>query len=213
MILAPSNADAFNVIVVGAWNPAIFSPEWAKEHLAQDKTLDVILAIPMPLTSRPPRLTVEGVNLYPSEAALMVDCVEYNDAAIDACASKFQKVAELLPHTPVNAVGINFRFWGDLDDSEELANLFTFSDAGKIDSAKFCLSGALIKRAFKLSDSTILNLSLDTSFGNLRVEFNFHTDIRLISEAAVKTSSEQIRMARDKALLFLHDVYGIELDS
>lgn len=213
MILAPSSADAFNLIVVGAWNPAIFSPEWAKEHLAQDATHDVILAIPMAFTNRPPRLTVEGINLYPSELALMVDCVEYNDAAIDACASKFQKVAELLPHTPVNAVGLNFRFWGELDDSEVLADIFTFCDAGMIDSAQFGLSGALIKRAFKLADSTILNLSLDTSFGNLRVEFNFHTDIRRISEAAAKTTAEQIRMARDKALKFLHDVYIIELDT
>lgn len=214
MKLAPSSAEAFNVIVVGAWNPAIFSPEWAKEHLAQDKMLDVILAIPMmPLANMPPRLTVEGVNLYPSETALMLDCAEYNNASIEMCASKFQKVANLLPHTPVNAVGINFRFLGDLDDSEVLADLFTFSDAGKIDSTQFGLSGTLIKRTFKLPDSTALNLSLDTSLGNLNVEFNFHTDIRRISEAVAKTSAEQICMARDKAVQFLRDVYNIELET
>lgn len=213
MKLAPSSTDAFNVIVVGAWNPAIFAPEWAKEYLADDKTREVVLAIPFPPGNLPPRLTVDNINLYPSTEALMVDCVEYNDAAIDRCTRKFQQLAELLPHTPVNAIGINFRFSGDLEDSDMLSSLFTFSDAGMIDSTRYRLSGAIIKRGFRLADSTILNLSLDNSSDNLRVEFNFHTDVQRMSEIAAKTSAEQIRAARNQSFQFLSDVYGIELDA
>jgi hypothetical protein len=212
MRLPPSSGDAFNVILVGAWNPAIFLPEWAKEHLADDKAKDVILAIPMQFGNAPPRLTVDAVNIYPSSGALMMDCVEYNDPTIDACARKLSQISQLLPHTPVNAVGVNFRFWGDLNDSDLLAGLFTFGDAGRVDSAIYGLTGALVKRAFRISDTTTLNLSMDSSSAGLRVEFNFHSDVRRLSEAVNRTSAEQIRMARDQSVQFLHDVYGIDLD-
>lgn len=210
MKLPPTSNDAFNVVAIGAWNPSIFSPEWAKEHLADDKDREVIMAIPMPMGNLPPRLTVDGVNLYPSSVALAVDCVEYNDVSIEACGAKINKIAELLPHTPINAVGVNFRFWGDLDDSEVLADLFTFSDAGRI-KTQFVTSGALIKRAFRLSDSTILNLSIDTFSEHLLVEFNFHSDVRRMADFAAKTSAERIRSTRDQARAFLLDVYDIEI--
>lgn len=212
MKLPSSSNDAFNVVAIGSWNPAIFSPEWAKEHLADDKTRDVILAIPMPMGSVPPRLTVDGVNLYPSPTLLMADCVEYGDVSIDACARKLQMLSELLPHTPVSAIGVNFRFVGDLDDNEILAALFAFGDAGRI-STRFVASGSMIKRAFKLSDGTVLNLTLDTFSDGLRVEFNFHTDVRKMADLVAKTSGQQIRAARDIAQNFLRDVYGIELSA
>ena len=215
MIVDPISANAFSVVIVGAWNPAIFSPEWAKEFLAHDKTRDVVLAIPMPMpmANLPTRLTVDGINLYASKDALMVDCVEYNEVFIDVCASKFQQLSELLPHTPVNAVGVNFKFLGTLDDSPSLADLFTFSDAGMIDSTQYALSESLIKRTYKLQNATTLNLSLSTFSDTLRIEFNFHTDVRRMSEIAVKTTAEQIRMARGQAIQFLQDVYSIELDT
>jgi len=212
MKLPPSSSDAFNVILVGAWNPSIFLPEWAKEHLADDKNRDVVLAIPMQFGNAPSRLTIDAVNLYPSTGALMMDCVEYNDASIDAGARKLTQVAQLLPHTPVNAVGVNFRFWGDLNDSDLLAGLFTFGDAGRVDSSRYGLTGALVKRAFRVSDKTTLHLSMDSSAAGLRVEFNFHSDVRRLAEAVDRASAGEIRAARDQSIQFLHDVYGIDLD-
>lgn len=213
MKISPSSADAFNVIIIGAWNPAIFTPEWAKEHLTDDKQREVVLAIPMPLTNLPPRLTVDDINMYPSDSALVIDCAQYSDSALDTCSKKIQRVAELLPHTPVNAVGVNFRFWGELEDSAALAELFTFCDAAKIDSSQYKLTGAAIKRSFAITSNTVINLSLDSSSNNLRVEFNFHTDVRRLSEVAEKTLAGQIRENRDKALGFLHAVYGVDIDS
>lgn len=211
MKVPPTSNDAFNVVAVGAWNPAIFSPEWAKEHLADDKARDVIMAIPMPLGNLPPRLTIDGVNLYPSPGVLAADCVEYSDASIDGCGEKIKKISDLLPHTPIKAVGINFRFWGDVGDSDILSELFAFSDAGRI-PATYVANGALIKRAFRLPEESILNVTIDTFSERLQVEFNFHSDVKTMAAVAAMTTAHKIRSARDHAIRFMRDVYAVEIE-
>lgn len=209
----PLSTEAFNLIAIGAWNPAIFSPEWVKAHLADDKNADVILAVSMPPTAMlSPRITVDGVNIYPSNQALAMDCVVYSDAAIEVCANKIAQISGILPHTPVSALGINFRFWGELTDSAALTELFTFADAANIDANQYKSAGALIRRTFELSDSTNLNLSIDTLSQNLRIEFNFHADIQHISQVAEIASIEKIRANQESAKQFLQNVYGVELE-
>lgn len=212
MKIPPTSSDAFNIIALGAWNPAIFSPSWVKEHLANDQSAEVVLAFPMPGNENPPRITVEGIYIYPSPHLLMLDCVTYNESSIDTCASKIERISELLPHTPVTAVGLNFRFLGSVDDSEVLAELFAFSDAAHIDADTYKASSASIRRAFGVDDSTTLNLSIDTSSSGLKIEFNFHSNINSIVELRRQTDAARIRSRREAVVEFLHNVYDIELE-
>lgn len=210
MINLPSN-DAFNIVTVGSWNPAIFSPEWAKNHLAEDKDKDVILAIPMQMTL-PPRLTVDEVNLYPSTQALMIDCIENGTYSPEACSRKLSLIASLLEHTPVTAVGINFKFAFDIAESPALIELFSFNDAAKLDSNKYKLISSSVKRTFAISDSSILNLSIESRSDQFLCEFNFHSDIRHLSEIIDKTSSDRIKNCRIQAVEFMSNVYDIHID-
>lgn len=204
--------DAFNVVLVGAWNAAIFSPEWAKQNLAVNKEQEVVLAIPMQMALAP-RLTVEGINLYPSAQALVLDCVEYSDAALQACALKVERLAALLPHTPVSAVGVNFRFVGALEDHLALADLFAFSDAAKIDAGAFTLSSSVVKRSYMLKDSSILNLTIESRGGRLGIEFNFHSDIKSLAEAPAKTTYARILDYRAQAGEFMNSVYDVQVEA
>lgn len=204
-------SDAFNIVLVGAWNPAIFSPEWAKQNLADDSTKEVVLAIPMQIVA-PPRLTVEDVNIYPSTQALILDCAEYSDIALGSCSRKLERLAALLPHTPVTALGVNFRFMGNLDDHLAFAELFAFNDAAKIDAGAYTLTSSLIKRAYALKDSTTLNLTIESREGKLRVEFNCHSDIQNLSEVPTKTSVSQIYECRSQAIEFMKTVYDVQFD-
>ena len=77
------SSDAFNIIAVGAWNPSILTPEWAKQHLSENDDQDVVLAIPMNLMIGAPCLTVDNVNLYPSLNSLAIDCVQYGDDGLE----------------------------------------------------------------------------------------------------------------------------------
>lgn len=205
--------EGFNIVAMGSWNPAIFSPQWVKSHLADDQNKDVVMAFSMPVTSFPPRITVDGVNIYPSAQLLALDCVNYTDETAGACAVKMQKIFDLLPHTPVTALGINYRFTGTLDESVSLTSLFTFSDAGKIDAGKYVASGALVKRSFRLGDRDFLNLTFDTLSDSLRVEFNFHSDVIDAFEARAKSTSERVMQKKTEAEEFLSTVYGIVVEN
>jgi hypothetical protein len=211
MRVPPSSSDAFNIVFVGAWNPAIFSPEWAKANLALDTEHEVVLAIPMQL-ALPPRLTVDDVNIYPGPNSLMLDCVTYNDASADACVAKFHRLAELLPHTPVTAMGINFRFWGEMAENAALAELFAFADAAHIDAGTYGLIEASIMRSYSLEDGTKLNLKINSLLEQVRIEFNFHSDVRSLGEAAERISEQKLRDFRQQAIALLDAVYKVALD-
>lgn len=213
MLIAPESKDSFNIVVVGDWNPLIFQPDWVKEHLASIQEIDVVLAISLQPNS-PARITIDNeINIYPSSNLLIIDCVEYNDASLRKCAQVLEKICSLLPHTPIKACGINFRFIGALEDSPSLTDLFTFSDAGKIAADDFLLSKASIKRSFKLNDSSELNLNLDLIEDTLKIEFNFHLPITSLSDVPDNFSFAEITQKRTLALSFLNDVYEIEINN
>lgn len=211
MRVPPSSSDAFNIVSVGAWNPAIFTPEWAKENLALDKEREVILAIPMPLAS-PPRLTVDDINIYPGPNTLLLDCVSYSNAAAESCVTKFHRLAELLPHTPVTAAGINFRFLGEISESATLTDLFAFSDAARIDSGTYALKEASIKRSYSIEDGATLNINIISLPHQVRLEFNFHVEVRSLGEASNRITVDRLQEFHQKAIMFMDTVYGIALD-
>lgn len=189
MKTAANSSEAFSIIVVGSWNPAIFSPQWVKLNLATDQTKEVVMAYPMPFNPLPPRVSVEEVNIYPSPQMLAMECITYSDDALVECCTKIQKVCELLPHTPVTAVGINFRFSCTFEESAALTSVFSFPDAANIDAGKYAAVGSLVKRAFRLNDSGVLNLGLEMDNGqDVRVEMNFHSDVTNATQVSEKSS-------------------------
>lgn len=207
----PSN-DAFNILIVGAWNPAIFTAEWTKKHLAKDQTKEVLWAMPMQMNIAP-RLTVDGVNVYPSLQSLMIDAVEFDQNAFEKTTKVLEKVASLLPHTPVAAVGVNFRFELSQAEASALNTLFSFEDAAKINSDQFKMIDSGIRRSFLLPDSTVLNLSINSTDEAYRCEFNFHiqaTDLAAIGE---KITSGRISNFYDEAKKFLEHTYEVDVNS
>ena len=179
--------------------------------MADDKEKDVILAIPMQM-NLPPRLTVDEVNIYPSVQALVIDCIENEKNSFVACSRKLKLIASLLQHTPVSAVGINFKFAFEIAEAPLLIELFSFNDAAKLDSDKYKLTSSTVKRTFALHDSTMLNFSIESKTDRFLCEFNFHSDIRQLSEITEKTSTSQIENCRSQAIEFMNTVYGIDLN-
>lgn len=91
-------------------------------------------------------------------------------------------------------------------------NLFSLSDAAKINSSEFLLSDTVIKRAFKLEDSTTLNLTIASDSGEIRFEFNYHSEIKNVAELKAKASVEKIDTYHKQSIKFLSNVYGISLE-
>jgi hypothetical protein len=208
----PSN-DAFNILIVGAWNPAIFTPEWTKKHLAEDQTKEVLWAMPMQMQMHmAPRLTVDGVNVYPSLQSLMIDVGDFDKNAFQKSTQVLSKIASLLPHTPVVAVGINFKFEVSKVDAAALNSLFSFEDAGKISFDQFKMIDSGIRRSFMLVDGTVLNLSINSNVDAYRCEFNFHVQASDLASIGEKITNQAVTDFYNEAKLFLEKTYEIEVN-
>lgn len=203
--------DAFSITVLGMWNPGIFSPQWVKANLSDIPEQEVALAYSI-AQNTPPRITVEGVNIFPALNALAFNCVETNDASISACAEKLKSIATLLPHTPVNAIGINFRYVGEVNESADLAGMFNFIDAANIDSNRYKLSSSALRRSFKLAENDYLNLSFDLVDSLIKIEFNYHSDISTIEQLKQKVENNREIELRHDSIRFLQQVYGINIE-
>ncbi|KVG33221.1 hypothetical protein WJ78_16010 [Burkholderia ubonensis] len=206
------SSQAFNVNVIGSWNQAIFSPDWVKANLANDPASEVLMAVSFPVGLGPVRLSVEGVNIYPSPQLLQLDGATYTDASFAACATKFGKIATLLPHTPVSALGINFRFTGNVDDSANLMELFTLPDSASIDAKKYRLIDTTIRRGFTLEDGKTLFTTITNNNGAVHIEFNFHYEASNIGQMAEYLTAEGAAALKQQAIDFLQGVYDVELE-
>lgn len=213
MKLHPQSSEVFNIVCLGSWNPAIFSPEWTKENLATNKEQDVILAIPLQLSYAASRLTVDDINIYPSPQSLILDCVEFSTGSINSCVNKLHFITDLLPHTPVAAIGVNFRYICDATENDAITNLFLFSDAASINAGTYNLTGSIIKRTFLLNDGSNLNLSIESIANSLKFEFNFDAKVTKLAEIKMKITTEKVQELQQQAISFLSTVYKLELEA
>jgi hypothetical protein len=157
-------------------------------------------------------LTVDGVNVYPSLQSLMMDAVEFDENSFEKTTKVLKKVASLLPHTPVAAVGVNFRFEISKAEASSLNTLFSFEDAAKINFDQFKMIEAGVRRSFLLADSTVLNLSINSTDEAYRCEFNFHiqaTDLATIGE---KITGGTVAHFYDEAKNFLEKTYEVDIN-
>lgn len=202
MKLPVESVETFNINCVGSWNPAIFTPEWVKEKIAVNQEKEVILAVQMGnISSSPPRIEVDDVHLYPSRQNLMINSIEFNGDSISSCLMKLKRVAELLPHTPVTDIGFNFRYICDLAENQLIADLFSFSDAARIDADIYTPTKVSLHRTFEMDGKPELNLLIDAVGTELKFTFNFNINLKsfrislMISMMSLFLSSKQSQLA------------------
>ena len=164
--------DNLNVVISGAWNPAILTPDGIRKRLFRlpDGTpLQLEVAIDRPGSFR---VIHDDVIVAPSLGQLEI-AAQSNDLASLKKASEIGQMAlRNLPETPV-AAGINFGF--TLDPlSDDLLDLLkmpiddAFSDDG------FTIEGRLIRHSLKQSPG-VVNVEIgQTSESRGTVLMNFH---------------------------------------
>ena len=114
-------ADGHNVVIRGAWNRNIFNPVWVDQQLASGAGVSVEMAFGNP--ALPLRLMFGGLSLTVSSDLLIVGMAEVTPTSLGAVQSTAVGILETLSHTPVSAVGVNFRFNDPDPDAAVLAVL------------------------------------------------------------------------------------------
>lgn len=198
----------FNILTIGRWNPAVLSPQWIRSNVIDS---EVTFAIPIDDSGAPPRLSFSNIHLFPTIRYLDARPAEVQENAFSTVGETVSKIIELLRHTPISAIGINFRFV-EVAHPESLAPNFQFDDAARIPHDKYSMLTSTIIRSFQLKNDDTLNLSLIHDGQEMSVEFNFHTDSSDLATIQSKLTTENINARLEEAKLFMEASYGLTLE-
>lgn len=160
------------IVVVGAWNIAVFTQNWVKENiLTEDDKFTVLfpLNIGCSLRFRTDYLTfgIEG-------SRLVFNAEKNEDISYVKIVKTLRKIVQKLPHTPVSAMGTNFVYKRDgnfealaaLCDNDRLINTIV--------PEQNVIKSSAIVRKFKLTDKEDLTLRIESTESKNIIDFNFN---------------------------------------
>jgi len=200
--------DEFNTVVTGGWNPAVFNPEWVTQNLVVADEAKLEMGFMPGQTFY--RISVPGVMIEPRRDRLIV-MARGTPRNWTAAAEAAAKALDLLSHTPVRAVGVNFGYMV-ADPSEELRSVLNLSDRDRVAAAGGEVRTVRVIEQIMLTDRT-LNLTLSGApSGGIQIRANFHQD-----SAAVKPWAQWIRATVSEGLeqtllTFLEKAYGLRVE-
>ena len=199
------DAKRCSLVMVGAWNAAIFTPSWVGEVVFRGATPKLELGFG---TSLAMRFVGDEFSLLvtPTQVQLTpVACARSSLASVGVAA---RSLFTRLPETPLSAVGINIGF-ESVAPIAAISSLLTFSDTSGLDKAT--LQAVTLARRLVIGDR-IVNLSLGyTEGGPQHVDFNFHSQVATAG-AAIAFVEGDLLAQLDMALETIRRLYGVDVE-
>jgi len=206
--MKPRN-DGFNIVLVGRWNPWIFSPDWVKANLAVNSHQDIKIGLSIDNADQPRAIQFDSLTLYPGYHRLEIRPVSSTLQNMEEAQRVAEKILTLLPHTPVSATGINFDFV-ESEKADSVISLFQMADTSGIDAGKYFLQNIEIRRAYQLGQDFTLNLTLSWADGaRARINFNYHRNTR---EAGGAASAFDVSACYEDSLRLAQNAYGLTIE-
>lgn len=170
--------DTFTVVLAGLWNTQIFHARWLAKNVFQEE--GVTLEVPT-VPGLPQRFGGSDVTLVPGPSRVTVLPGRFQQDSLTHAEGIAHRVVELLPHTPLQAIGYNFGFAVEEADTS-LLRRFRDPDLGAYTDAGFVSVRYSVVRSLE-RDGTTLNLSAQVAEGRLEFHFNYHSDIENAEDA------------------------------
>lgn len=200
------NLSEWTVVMVGQWNPAIFSPDWVAHNLLHIENVEAQLAVGPLVTNV--RYQTETLLVIPQQDRLIVGGRNAEEATLLEMERCSKAALELLGHTPIRALGINFGFI-ESDPPTEMLRTFDLADAGALSDAGYQVRATDITRSIDIG-STILKLKMSFSNeGTVRFHFNFTSQVAT-SQQAAELLQGRVLDYRNKALDILSAVFNLQ---
>jgi hypothetical protein len=196
------------IVITGAWNANIFTPPWIGKHLfriaegTEVSANQIIIQTDLGLTKSV--LYIEKVGLSLAEGRLELFVEEFQDPTILKLIEVIQNVVNVLNHTPMDAIGINFSFFEETPTAEISDKL---KNPDKLDQI-YTIKSNKISTNFQFDSEFDLNLARSISGGVAKIEFNFHRNIS--KEYIVSMNSNSIFKLNDAAKKILEDEYNVD---
>ena len=168
-----ANIPGWSIVIVGAWNSRIFTPQWiGNGRLTRSETIQ--LEIPVDEPRAPRRFTFDDVALEVQSSRISLKVTREDDDLL----RRIQKMAETLlvdlPHTPITGVGTNFSFI-DSEPNATVTRVFGLADSGAVADEEWVAHTTNVRRELRKGD-TVLNLILGLmNDGTVRYDLNYHS--------------------------------------
>ncbi|MBC8146610.1 MAG: hypothetical protein H8E98_01330 [Bacteroidetes bacterium] len=189
------------IVIIGGWNPSIFSPEWVSKYLFDGEKLKVEFPLN---TSLPPRISNEKMRLTVEANKFNIIPIEISDENYQNMEDVIVKVIDYLPHTPVTALGVNFHFV-DIENkvNTEILEILNSDVSDKVTGV---LDQTTIKRAIR-EDDYILNMETIYHDSKTIINFNYHFNLNKISGIKEKIDNNSIVSLKNKSMDILKKLH------
>jgi hypothetical protein len=210
------NAEAWTVVLVGQWNPAVFNPEWVARNLNDGQPVVAELAAgPGLLAIAGWRVVVGDLLVVPSRDRLVFGTRATTNEALQRIEGAARRVLELLPHTPLHAAGVNFAFVEETP-REETLGLVKAADLRRFAEKGYDVVRNELHRAVRVEKETLNTVVAVAEDGTMRASVNFHRDLGDVppdarAPACREALAGKLVRAKKQAVEVLHSVYGLEL--
>ncbi len=169
----PAEPVEWNIVVVGAWNRAILTPDGIRRLLFQipDGTpIEVLFAIDKPGVYR---VSNDGLIVEPSSGRLLIDAAQATEDSLLRAATVCTRAIQALPATPITAVGVNIRYrFGEIPN--HMIDLISAPADTALSDAGFQIVESSLSRTVP-QDSGVVNMKVSKlRDGSAKMEFNFH---------------------------------------
>lgn len=201
------------VVIVGAWNLAIFSQEWVRENILRDEDYpDVKVLYPLNVFHSL-RFSTGKFDFCIGDNRFMFTLTEKTEQTEKDMLNVISSICQKLPHTPVSALGINYVFETDkviaavnaIDDTQSLVSTIGHNQAS-----------VEIVRSYKRNDKETLNFKITKiDAGKVKYDFNNNYNVHSIQGITEVLNGEDniIKSKREEALRILSSVYQEELEA
>lgn len=204
----------WNVVVAGAWNRALLTPAWLQRRLFEQP--DALVEVFLPVEwSGPPRVKLGNIAVSVQggalAGALVVEAMDGTYATLGRALALADRALELLPETPVGAVGINVRYrLGPLPARAVERTRATLDH--QLSDADFQIMSRQLHRSLAFGAGLLNVILAEDNQGSGEVVFNFHLDLGRNDVDAVhawlRQRTEVLKNAVDR---ILSNCIGIEL--
>lgn len=200
--------EARTIVLAGSWNLAILNPNWVAEQIFRAEGVEVEIVVSEAQTRL--RYSHDGVAISPQANRVVFTALLDSNECLQRAEDLAAKLLELLPLTPMGAVGFNFPYEED-PVPENIAAIFNTVDLAAIGRAGFDVKATSLSRTLAFEDRELrfrLTLADQTK---LRAQLNFHkpTASGALARAAILAKAVAYRAAGEA---MLQDIYDLRLE-
>ena len=197
------------LVLTGAWNPAIFQLGWIAKFLFEIPEEKQIRANSV-LTGTGPTdakeiVYIDNIGLSVSSGRVEIYVNSLSEDDFGQAEQLVSRIVDVLPHTPVNALGVNFNF-SEPEPSDDLQDkLTTKDDIHK----KFKILGQELRVSLDIFEGCTLNLNRVMLNVEAVLDFNYHFE-NIVSQGVTKTADHVIKRCFDDAQQIMSGVYNLD---